>query len=145
MRSFKRFKPGVQRRVHIFCSASLWSLIGIFLLLRGVEKLFVTGEWWLVVPGIGGGVLKSLLILDPSAKRSLDRIRHFSDNTCIGAVYSWKTWVLVLAMVLFGMVLRKSQVPDELIAVITIAIGWALVFSSRHGWSMWFSWRKSSD
>lgn len=131
--------------MHIFCSALLWSLIGLALLARGAEKLLITGEWWLLIPGIAGGTIKSLLILDPSAKRSLDRIRHFSDNTCIGAVYSWKTWVLVLAMVIFGVVLRKNQVPDELIAVITIAIGWALLYSSRHAWKMWFSWRTDAQ
>jgi len=130
-------KPGVPRSVHLFAAPFLWTLIGGFLMARG---------WGWFEPGRGKllflaaillGTLKSLFILDKVARRSLRRIIRFQDNTCLGAVYSWKTWLLVLLMMTAGIVLRSFTQPGPYIATLYAAVGWSLCLSSRLGWRAW--------
>jgi len=131
-------KPGVPRTVHLFAAPFLWTAIGGLLLYRG---------WGWLGPGRGRllflaagilGTLKSLLILDKVARRSLERIVRFRDGTCLGAVYSWKTWLLVLLMMTAGLVMRTLTQPGPLIGTLYCAVGWSLCLSSRLGWQEWF-------
>ncbi|MCL1980297.1 MAG: hypothetical protein FWG62_04380 [Proteobacteria bacterium] len=131
-------KPGVSRTVHLFAAPFLWTTIGMLLMVRG---------WGWCDPGRGRllflvagllGTLKSLFILDKIARRSLDRIIHFQDRTCLGAVYSWKTWLLVLLMMVTGIGLRNLTQPGPLIGILYGAVGWSLCLSSRLGWREWY-------
>ncbi len=140
--SLKRFKPGVDRRVHLGCTAGLWTGIGIFLLIRGIILLRSGNGLWLIAAGVVLGSLKSFFILDRTALKGIERISQFAENTCIGAVYSWKTWVLVIAMMLFGITIRKMSVSPLIVGTICVAIGWALAFSSRHAWKSWLAWKQ---
>lgn len=83
------------------------------------------------------GTLKSLFILDKSAKKSIDRIQLLADGSCLGAVYSIKTWLLVLAMMSMGFVLRNSGISITILGTLYVTIGWALLFSSRFAWGIW--------
>ena len=125
----------------------MWTTIGALLLYRGVT--LIKGEYlpYLAAAGLIGGSLKSLLVLDKVSRRGIERIKKFSDNTCIGAVYSWKTWLLVFGMALFGILFRRLHMPG-LRGTICVAIGWALVLSSRIAWMSWIRWNdtvKSDD
>jgi len=131
-------KPGVSRTVHLFAAPFLWTVIGGMLLFRG-WGWFDPG-WSRLLLLVAGllGTLKSLFILDKIARRSLERIVLFKDSTCLGAVYSWKTWLLVLLMMAAGFVLRKIIQPGPFIGTLYCAIGWSLCLSSRLGWLQWF-------
>ena len=142
--AIRNLKPGVARKIHILSAALLWTILGALLLYRGVSYLSQGEGLWLVLPGIAAGTVKSYVILDRAARRGLQRIRNFSDNTCIGAVYSWKTWLIVLAMGAFGIVMRHLSMPFSILGTICVAIGWSLVFSSRHGWREWYNWKTAS-
>lgn len=131
-------KPGVPRVVHLFAAPLLWTVIGLFLMIRGWGWLD-PGRGKLLVLAAGVlGTLKSFFILDKVARRSLDRIVRFKDGTCLGAVYSWKTWLLVLLMMTAGIALRTITQPGPFIGTLYCAIGWALCLSSRLGWQEWF-------
>jgi len=41
---------------------------------------------------------------------------------------------MVIMMILLGWLLRHSGLPGELIGTVYVAIGWALLFSSRVLW-----------
>jgi len=138
-RTLIKFKPGVPRQIHLLLAASLWSIIGIFLMTRGMSWLTTTERLWLTIPAIIAGSLKSLFILDNSARKGVHRILELADGTCLGAVYSIKTWLLVLIMIGSGFVLRHSSLPKELLGGLYMTIGWALFFSSRHAWQAWRS------
>lgn len=138
----KRFKPGVERGVHLACAAALWTAVGIFLLYRGIVYLKSAELLWLVIPAVILGSLKSRYVLDRSAFAGIERIKNFADNTCIGAIYSWKTWLIVAAMMFFGIWLRHSDAAPALIGFVCVGVGWALVLSSRHAWLAWNSWQK---
>jgi hypothetical protein len=131
-------KPGVSREVHLFAAPFLWTAIGCLLLVRGWGMLDPEeGRLLFLAAGVLG-TLKSLFILDRVARRSLQRIIHFKDNTCLGAVYSWKTWMVVLLMMATGVAIRMFTQPGPLIGTIYCAVGWSLCLSSRLGWLQWY-------
>ncbi|WP_457577570.1 hypothetical protein [Desulfomarina sp.] len=138
-----RFKPGVARRTHLLLAAMLWSGVGTLLLTKGFFRLARVSDYQavIVVVSLVAGTLKGYLVLDRSARRTLKRISGFHDNTCFGAVYSIKTWMLVGGMIAMGIGLRRSSLPSELLSFIYLTIGWGLLFSSRLAW---FAWRKGT-
>ena len=135
-----KIKPGVSRSVHLFTAALLWTVIGLVLMIRGWGWIGSGPARWLVVLAIAIGTVKSIFILDKTAVRCMERIHGFDDPTCLGAVYSWKTWLLVLVMMTFGITMRRLTDPGMIIGTLYMAIGWALLFSSRRGWLGWWQW-----
>lgn len=135
--NLKRFKPGVHKRVHLLLSGFLWMAVGLFLLLRGGRWLIEAGDIWLILPALFLGSGKSLLILDKVAENGVRRILQFGDNTCLGAVYSFRTWLLVLVMMGSGFFLRQTSLPRTLLGFVYAAIGWSLFLSSRLAWRAW--------
>ncbi len=131
---FRKFKPGVSLRTHHIVAASIWSGVGIMLLIRGSSYLFEAGNQWLLMLAFVIGTCKSLFILDKSARKNLSRLSEKEDGTCLGGVYSPKMWALILAMIIMGKLLRKSGLPVEFVGVLYSAIGWALFLSSRLLW-----------
>jgi hypothetical protein len=108
-------------------------------MIRGMSWLATTEKLWLILLAMIAGSLKSLFILDNSAKKGVYRLLALADGTCLGAVYSIKTWLLVLIMIGSGIILRHSSLPKELLGSVYMTIGWALFFSSRHAWQAWRS------
>lgn len=136
-----RLKPGVSIRTLLFLSAFLWSVIGALLLGKGLYRLHLAHSHWplfLVTAAIAAGTLKSFLILDRAATQGINRILTFRDGTCLGAVYSVKTWILVLCMMTVGVILRHSPLPMLLLCYMYLMVGWALIWSSRLAWWAWF-------
>ncbi|MHB1350467.1 MAG: hypothetical protein ACYCYR_11395 [Desulfobulbaceae bacterium] len=140
-----RLKPGVKRRVHLFAAPLLWTGVGSFLLFRGWEWIGPGRARWLFLLAIAIGTAKSLFILDRTARRVVARIVNLRDDTCLGAVYSWKTWLLVFLMMGSGMALRRYFSPGAVIGTLYAAVGWALLLSSRQGWREWYRWKNKED
>jgi hypothetical protein len=134
-----QLKPGVPRYIHLLLAACLWSIAGIFLMTRGMSWLMASEKLWLALPAVIAGSLKSYFLLDNSARKGVYRILALADGTCLGAVYSIKTWLLVLVMIGSGVLLRHSSLPRELLGAVYMTIGWALFFSSRFAWQAWRS------
>lgn len=104
------------------------------LMLRGGFFLHAVGRVWLIVPAMAVGSVKSLLMLDKAARKNLLRLSAKADGDCLGGVYSAKMWGLVGMMIGMGWLLRHSGLPGEVIGTVYVAIGWALLFSSRLVW-----------
>ncbi len=134
----QRYKPGVKTGTHLLLSAFLWTAVGSLMLCRGGLLLTDQGSWLvLLVVGLFAGSLKSRYILDPVARQAVERIRTFRDGTCLGAVYSVKTWLLVLCMAAAGGILRSLSLPVELLLFLYLMVGWGLLCSSRLAWRAW--------
>jgi hypothetical protein len=140
-----RLKPGVNRAVHLFAAPLLWTVIGSLLIIRGAGYIGYGQGWWYIGLALTAGTAKSVFILDRTARRGVKRIVSMSDGTCLGAVYSWKTWMLVGLMIASGILLRTFVDPGAGIGTLYVAIGWALLLSSRHGWLEWSKWIKRKD
>ena len=130
-------KPGVSVRTHLFLAALIWSVVGFVLLTSGFVFISVKGHYWYAGVGIILGTAKTFFILDRVARKNIKRIREFDDGVCIGSVYSWKTWVLVAAMIILGRFLRTTVLPGEVVGLIYTAVGWALMLASRLMWQTW--------
>lgn len=134
----QRYKPGVKTGTHLLLSAFLWTAVGILMLCRGGFLLTDQRSWpVLLVAGLFAGSLKSRIILDPVARQAVERIRTFRDGTCLGAVYSVKTWLLVLCMAASGGIMRSLSLPVELLLFLYLMVGWGLLCSSRLAWRAW--------
>ena len=132
-----RYKPGVSARTHLFLAALIWSVVGFFLLINGIVFISLGDQLWLVVVGLLLGTAKTFFILDRVALKNVKRIKDFDDKVCIGSVYSWKTWLLVAAMIVLGRFLRSTVLPGEVVGLIYSAVGWALMLASRQMWREW--------
>lgn len=132
-----QLKPNASRSVHLFVAASLWTVIGISLMVRGTVWLNNIDQLWIVFPALAIGTMKALFMLDRSAKKSIARIVATRDGRCLGGVYSVKTWLLVLVMMAAGCLMRNSSLPKEFLGLFYVSIGWGLFFSSRNGWLAW--------
>lgn len=139
LKGIARFKPAVRRNTLLLSSACLWTVIGLLLLAKGGYRWYQLPEHkaLIIVVGIFAGSIKSFWILDKTARRGIDRILNFADGTCLGAIYSSKTWILVLCMMGLGGILRNSFFPVQLLCFLYFSIGWALLFSSRLAWREW--------
>jgi hypothetical protein len=135
-----RYKPGVTIRTHLFLAALIWSVVGFFLLTNGFVLISLQNHLWYAVIGLMLGTVKTFFILDQVAQKNVRRIKEFEDKVCMGSVYSWKTWIMVAAMIILGRFLRKSVLPGEIIGLIYTAVGWALMLASR---LMWLEWKKT--
>lgn len=129
-----RFKPGAPVHVHLLVAALIWSIVGLFLLSNGLLLITMAARDWFAFIGLGIGTVKSFYVLDRVARKNINRILHFEDGTCIGSVYSYKTWGLVLCMIALGRFLRSSILPGEYVGILYLAVGWGLFLSSRLMW-----------
>lgn len=134
------FKPGASKAVHLFTAPFIWTCVGIMLVVRGFGWIGPGFSRWLIVLGIFLGMAKSFAVLDKVARKNIERISRMKDKTCLGAVYTWKTWLMVAMMMGFGIALRTLTELGRIVGTIYVAIGWALLFSSRHGWKSWAAW-----
>ena len=132
-----RFKPDVGRSVHLFIAPFIWTVAGIMLMIRGLGWIGLNLTCWLLFLALCIGTIKSLTVLDKSAKKNLLRILMLREKSCIGAVYPWKTWLFVLLMMATGIALRSMTEPGLFLGIIYVAAGWGLLLSSRHGWEQW--------
>lgn len=133
----RRFKPGGSVSTQLLLAALLWSIVGCCLVLSGTLWLLTADAIWFLLPAVLFGTIKSFFILDKSVKKSIDRIQLRADGSCLGGVYSFKTWLLVIGMIIFGFVLRKLPIPLEFLGFLYSGVGWSLLLSSRSGWKSW--------
>lgn len=132
-----RYKPGVSVRTHLLVASLIWSVVGFFLMINGFLFLRLADRSWLAGPALLIGAVKAFFIMDRVARKNLVRIDGFHDGACIGSVYSWKTWGLVLLMIVMGRFLRNSGLAGEFVGVLYLAVGWALFWASRLIWQAW--------
>ncbi len=132
-----RMRPDVSKSVHLFAAPFIWSAVGIMLIVRGLSWIGFSLTCWLLFIAFLVGTMKSFIILDRSAKKTLKRIMTLNEKSCIGAVYPWKTWLLVILMMASGIALRSMTEPGLFLGTVYVAVGWGLLFSSRHGWKGW--------
>ncbi len=136
-----RYKPGASISTHLMLAALIWSVVGFFLMVNGFLLVSLAERSWLIFLGLTLGTAKGFFILDRVARKNIKRIHGFERKICIGSVYSYKTWLLVIMMIVVGRTLRLTVLPGEVVGVIYLAVGCGLMLSSR---LMWLEWRRVS-
>jgi len=130
--------PAFSRRAHLLAAGVLWSTVGLGLLGLGASWLLRAPTRWTLQGGVlalCAGWLKSRLVLRRTARRIVRRIEERGDGRCLGGFLSWKSWLLVLGMMLAGWILRHSGLSLYWRGLIYCAIGSALFLSSLTIWT----------
>ncbi len=114
----------------------MWTVIGVFLLLRGGRVLVLGNHYFMLAAAVVLGVIKGMLILRRSADKNIARILDKKDGVCLGAVFSFQTWGLILLMIIMGKLLRAGGFP-QLYGFIVSGVGMGLLLASRVIWQEW--------
>jgi hypothetical protein len=129
----KKFDPAVDRKVLIFVSGLLWSIVGIMLCKLAVGWLSPVGGKNAVWPGLTGIILSILIYSFGFLKlvnKNTSRILSKEGKVCIFAFQPWKSYLIILVMIGMGTALRHSPIPKPYLAIIYIGFGGAMVLSS---------------
>ena len=134
MRStLKKFDPAVDKRLLIFISGFLWSIVGIMLCILAVNWLSLTSRQNAVRLGLIGVTLAILIYYFGFLKlvnKNTGRILLKEGKVCIFAFQPWKSYLIILIMIGMGTILRHSSIPKPYLAIIYIGFGGAMVLSS---------------
>jgi hypothetical protein len=130
--------PAASRATHLLAAGSMWTLVGLALFTAGTIWIVRSGSTWalpVLVLSVFLGWLKARLVLRRTAERTVRRIEERGDDRCLGGFLSWKSWLLVLCMMLLGRWLRRSSLPILWRGLIYAAIGAALFLASLRIWA----------
>ena len=134
MRStLKKFDPAVDKRLLIFISGFLWSIVGIMLCILAVNWLSLTSRQNAVRLGLIGVTLAILIYYFGFLKlvnKNTGRILLKEGKVCIFAFQPWKSYLIILIMIGMGTILRHSSIPKPYLAIIYMGFGGAMILSS---------------
>jgi hypothetical protein len=131
-------------RTRLLFAALLWTIVGTALLTVGI--------WWtmearrlvtllLLPPALILGLAKARWILARVAGQNVLRVLQQSSNQWIGGFMPVRLWLAIAFMVIAGNLLRRYVLPLDIVGLIYIAVGGALLISARIIWTGWHSSR----
>jgi hypothetical protein len=131
----KKLNPAVSKYWLIALAGLMWSMVGI-ILCRLAYIWLVAVNWRLGLPLGLMGIISALAVhgygFSKIALRNIHRLCLLSDKSCIFAFQAWKSYLIIIFMIMLGMALRNSPIPKHFLAVIYAAIGGGLFVSSFH-------------
>ena len=144
----RKWMPASCLKSQMLAAAIMWSLVGIFLFLRGLLHIInLTDPYkplWISV-ALVAGLFKAKVVLEKTARKIVTRISKRPEPSCLFGFMPSKSWLLILGMILLGILLRKSPLNRSLVWSIYIAIGAALFASSRIFWMSWKRWKTMGE
>ena len=131
--TLSHLKPTVPKCWLFAASGVMWSAVGIM--------MWITAIGWLSDGGMGRGMTYALagLILamlsvrwgfGNIAQKNIRRLRRLPDRGCFFAFQAWKSYLIIMGMIVLGVTLRQSSIPKHFLAVAYTAIGGALIAGS---------------
>ena len=133
-RGMGRFTPRAGQRVQLFSAAAMWAIGAAILLVRGVGFLHDNLYLALLALAVALGVIKSRYLLDRVARKAVLRI-HERGRACYFGFFSWKSWLFVVVMMGGGILLRRSALPRDILAVLYVGVGTGLALADRIFWT----------
>ena len=116
----------------------LWLLGGVSLLLAGVGRLNASmGEIsqpvliGSLVAAVIIGAAKGRFVLGKTAKRNLDRLNEITEPQKMVHVYNTRSWIMIGLMLVISASLTWFAAPMLWRGVVNVAVGLALMVSSR--------------
>jgi hypothetical protein len=118
---------------------ALWLAGGLLLLLRGGERFWLGASTAGAATSAGAlaaaflaAVLKERAILARSCRRNVERLAGLRGPQRLVRVYGWRSWIVIGLAALAGASLGWLEAPPLWRGAVGIAVGAALVLSSRH-------------
>lgn len=134
--SFRRLTPRSRARTRVLAAAAIWTAVGAALVLLGSRRIAAGGAGWAALQALAviAGWLKGSYVLAPLAAANARRIVDAGDGRCLGGVFAWGSWALVVAMMACGAGLRRSPIPPPWTGWIYLAVGTGLLRGSVPAW-----------
>lgn len=129
----KKWKPGVPKSTLLLVAGIIW--IGVGIMLDGLSYSWLRTETTIhVLLAVVFGFVCALVVHHFGflriVDRNLARILPMEGKRCIFSFMPWKSYILIVIMVMLGFLLRHSPIPKIYLAVLYIGIGTALILSS---------------
>jgi len=139
--NLEKLKPAVSKYWLMALAGLMWSVVGIMLCRMAYIYLEPVSKSQALSMG-SMGLISALaayrLGFSKIALKNISRLCILPDKTCIFAFQAWKSYLIIILMILLGITLRHSPIPRPYLAVIYATIGGALFFSSFHFyWRIW--------
>lgn len=126
------FKPVVNKTILVLIAGLVWVIVGTFL-----SRFAII--WWqhytgsflipFIILGLILGIVKGYYIFSGIVRKNIDRISRMDGNGFVLAFIPWKSYLLIAAMMTFGITLRYSALPKQYLAIIYLAVGLAMILS----------------
>jgi len=133
--TFNRIKPAASKYLLIALAGLMWSTVGVMLCSMAYYWLKEV-DWLTAFPFGLFGIILSLAAyrfgFSGIAKKNIDRICLLPEKGCIFAFQAWKSYLIIVVMIILGIILRHSPIPKHYLAIIYTTIGGALLLSSLH-------------
>ncbi|MCB2148573.1 MAG: hypothetical protein KQI81_18990 [Deltaproteobacteria bacterium] len=131
--TLSHLKPTVPKCWLFAASGAMWSAVGIMMCATGIGWLANSG----LVRGMGfelAGLVLAMLFFrwwfGSIAHKNIRRLRRLPDRGCFFAFQAWKSYLIIMVMIVLGITLRHSSIPKHVLAVVYTAIGGALILGS---------------
>jgi uncharacterized membrane protein len=128
-----KLNPSVERRFLILIAGGLWLIVGIMLCSLASQWLTNTPGGEALMLGLSGIVL-SLFIYHfgfmKLVKKNAGRIIDMKGKRCVFAFQPWRSYLVVIIMILLGVTLRHSRLSRNILAIIYTGFGLAMILSS---------------
>lgn len=130
-----RLKPAVPRNWLIVTAGLMWTAVGVMLCVMAYHWLTAAHSKWSILLGTAGLLLAIVVYyfgFSKIARRNIERLFQFPEKACFFAFQAWRSYLIITIMVTIGAFLRHSSIPKQILAVVYLAIGGALILSSFH-------------
>ena len=129
----KKWKPGVPKSTLLLIAGIIWISVGI--MLDGISYSWLRPETTIhALSAAAVGFVCALVVHHFGflriVDRNLARILPMEGKRCVFSFMPWKSYILIIIMVVMGFLLRHSPIPKLYLAVLYIGIGTALILSS---------------
>ncbi|MCJ7542422.1 MAG: hypothetical protein MUO88_22465, partial [Desulfobacterales bacterium] len=109
--TLEKLKPAVSKYWLMALAGLMWSVVGITLChMAFIWLRAVTGRWALSMGSLG--LISALTVyhfgFSKIALKNIDRLCHLPDKTCIFAFQAWKSYLLIIFMIILGITMRHS-------------------------------------
>ena len=131
--TLSHLKPTVPKCWLFATSGVMWSAVGIMMCTTAIGWL-ADGAMGRSMAFAAAGLILALLSVrwgfGHIAQKNLRRLRRLPDRGCFFAFQAWKSYLIIMVMIVLGIILRHSSIPKHFLAVAYIAIGGALIVGS---------------
>lgn len=131
--TLNNYKPSVHRSWLIFAAGTMWLAVGVGLIAAACFWLYHT-KWYLGIVLAISSIVLGLIVysfgFSRIVRKNLHRIGGKPEAACLFGFQGWRSYFLILAMVLMGYAIRHLPVPKDVAAVVYFTMGLALCLGS---------------
>lgn len=146
---FEKFKPAISKKYLLFVAALAWTFAGGMLLFRGFSFLHLHPEWFYLklASSMSAGVIFYFAMFSKISLKHSKRIVNLPiEKPCLFSFFSWNSYLLMIIMISFGIITRKSGlIPLEYLSIFYIVMGTPLFISAFRFYYYGFKYKKVKE